>query len=95
MTAAVLLTDAVDVLTGFSSPDAGQQRLRADYLAHLARHPDGIWRGGPPAHLTASCFVIDPSAGQVLLTLHRKGGFWAQFGGHCEPQDATLARPNL
>ena len=27
----------------------------------------------------------------MLLTLHRKGGFWAQFGGHCEPSDTTLA----
>lgn len=26
-----------------------------------------------------------------LLTLHRKGGFWVQFGGHLEPGDRTLA----
>jgi 8-oxo-dGTP pyrophosphatase MutT (NUDIX family) len=31
----------------------------------------------------------------VLLTLHRKGGFWAQLGGHCEPQDDTLAAAAL
>jgi 8-oxo-dGTP pyrophosphatase MutT (NUDIX family) len=27
----------------------------------------------------------------VLLTLHAKAGRWFQFGGHCEPGDATLA----
>ena len=32
-----------------------------------------------------------PESERVLLTLHRKGGFWAQLGGHCEPDDRTLA----
>ena len=91
MTVADLRTDAVGVLTDFQPADAEQQQLRADYLAHLARYPDGIWRDGPPAHLTASCVVLAPDASQVLLTLHRKGGFWVQFGGHLEPGDTTLA----
>ena len=91
MTAGDLLRDVVGVLTDFRAADDGQQRLRADYLAHLAAHPDGVWKDGPPAHLTASCFVLDPDASKVLLTLHRKGGFWVQFGGHLEPGDATLA----
>ena len=71
--------------------DAGQARLRADYLAHLAEHPDALWREGPPAHLTASAFVVDAARRNVLLTLHRKGGFWVQFGGHLEPDDVTLS----
>ena len=71
--------------------DAGQARLRADYLAHLAEHPDALWREGPPAHLTASAFVVDVARRNVLLTLHRKGGFWVQFGGHLEPDDVTLS----
>ena len=91
MSGADLLTEAVAVLSDFASPAAEQQQLRADYLEHLAQHPDGIWRSGPPVHLTASCFVLDPDASKVLLTLHRKGGFWVQFGGHLEPTDATLA----
>jgi 8-oxo-dGTP pyrophosphatase MutT (NUDIX family) len=44
-----------------------------------------------PAHLTASVLVLDATASHVLLTLHRKGGFWGQLGGHCEPTDETLA----
>src|SRR5699024_1718022 len=52
--------------------------------------PDACLKTGPPAHLTASCFVLDPAGESVLLTLHRKGRFWVQFGGHCEPEDADL-----
>jgi 8-oxo-dGTP pyrophosphatase MutT (NUDIX family) len=48
-----------------------------------------------PAHLTASALVLDHAGERVLLTLHRKGGFWGQLGGHCEPQDGTLAAAAL
>ncbi len=86
-----LHADAVAVLTAYAPTDVDQQRLREQYLHHLAEHPDGIWREGPPAHLTASCFVLDPGCTQVLLTLHRKGGFWVQLGGHLEAGDQSLA----
>jgi 8-oxo-dGTP pyrophosphatase MutT (NUDIX family) len=39
--------------------------------------------------------VLDHTGERVLLTLHRKGGFWGQLGGHCEPQDDTLAAAAL
>ncbi|PCN47460.1 NUDIX hydrolase [Curtobacterium sp. 'Ferrero'] len=48
-------------------------------------------REGGPEHLTASCFVFSPDLEQTLLCLHRKGGFWVQFGGHLEPDDRDLA----
>jgi 8-oxo-dGTP pyrophosphatase MutT (NUDIX family) len=83
--------DAIATLSAWRAPTAAQDALRRDYLAHLRRHPDGTSRDGPPAHLTTSCFVLDPGAGRVLLTLHRKGGFWVQFGGHLEPGDLGLA----
>ncbi|GAA4346727.1 NUDIX hydrolase [Angustibacter luteus] len=86
-----LLDEAVALLTGWPAPSAEQDALREGYLAHLREHPDGLWREGPPAHLTASCFVLDPTGTHALLTLHRKGGFWVQFGGHLEPGDASLA----
>lgn len=86
-----LLDDALAVLSGWAAPSSAQAGLRDGYLAHLAEHPDGIWRDGPPAHLTASCFVFDPWGARTLLTLHRRGGFWVQFGGHLEAGDATLA----
>lgn len=82
--------DAVRLLTGWAAPDAAQDALRQHYLAHLAAHPDGVWKAGPPEHLTASCLVLDPSGTRTLLVHHAKGRFWVQPGGHCEPGDPTL-----
>jgi 8-oxo-dGTP pyrophosphatase MutT (NUDIX family) len=87
--------DAVRVLTGWAAPDAEQDSLRTTYLGHLRAHPDALSRSCLPAHLTASVLVLDPTASRVLLTLHRKGGFWAQMGGHFEPGDETLAAAAL
>ncbi|MCY7373995.1 MAG: NUDIX domain-containing protein [Spirochaetaceae bacterium] len=87
--------DARRVLTGWAAPDSGQERLRRAYLDHLGEHPDAMWRSCVPAHLTASLVVLDPVATRVLLALHRKGNFWVQFGGHCEPGDRTLAEAAL
>ncbi|MCP9206271.1 NUDIX hydrolase [Streptomyces sp. NEAU-Y11] len=83
--------DAARVLDGWSAPDADQERLRLAYGDHLAAHPDGMWKACRDGHITASTLVIDPSRERVLLTLHRKLRMWLQMGGHCEPDDATLA----
>lgn len=81
---------AVAALTAYAPIDPTQRQLRADYLAHLAAHPDGMLKAGPPAHLTASCVVLDAAAERVLLTLHGRAHRWFQFGGHLEPGDAGL-----
>jgi 8-oxo-dGTP pyrophosphatase MutT (NUDIX family) len=88
-----LHANAAHVLTRWSAPhDApGQEQLRREYLDHLAAHPDGMWKSCRAGHLTASALVVDPERGRVLLTLHRKLRKWLQMGGHCEPDDATLA----
>ncbi|MCL6737799.1 NUDIX hydrolase [Streptomyces neyagawaensis] len=83
--------DAVLVLKGYED----QPELRQAYLDHLAEHPDGIWKACGAGHITASGLVIDPEGGRVLLTLHRKLRMWLQMGGHCEPEDTTLAAAAL
>lgn len=85
-----LHADAVRELTAYAPEDPGQRRLREHYLAHLAHHPDAMAKTGPPAHLTASCLVLDPSGQHVLLTLHRRAHRWFQFGGHVEALDAGV-----
>lgn len=85
-----LHAEAATALAAWTAPDARQGRLRAAYLAHLERHPDGVAKAGPPAHLTASCLVISPDARHVLLTHHRRAGQWFQFGGHLEVGDTSL-----
>lgn len=82
-----LYDDAVLVLKSYED----QGELRQIYLEHLRAHSDGMWKSCGDGHITASALVIDPVHGRVLLTLHRKLGMWLQTGGHCEPEDATLA----
>jgi 8-oxo-dGTP pyrophosphatase MutT (NUDIX family) len=78
------------VLHAYEPADRRQEGLRLDYIAFLAEHPDGVWKTGPPQHLTASCLVLDDTLGRVLLTLHRKARRWFQFGGHLEPVDRSV-----
>jgi 8-oxo-dGTP pyrophosphatase MutT (NUDIX family) len=85
---ALLHEDTTRQLSLWKASDLIQERLRADFLAHLAAHPDAMWKQGPPAHFTASCLVLDPAGSQALLTLHRRARAWFQFGGHFEPGDA-------
>ncbi|MFI0903757.1 NUDIX hydrolase [Streptomyces sioyaensis] len=90
-----LHADAARVLTGWPAPSPAQEKLRLTYLDHLAAHEDGMWKPCKEGHLTASALVIDPAGGRVLLTLHRKLKMWLQMGGHCEPEDASLAEAAL
>ena len=90
-----LHASAVSVLAGWAAPDRDQDDLRRTYLEHLLAHDDGMWRTCVPAHLTASLLVLDPDGSHVLLAHHRKGGFWGQFGGHCETGDVSLAAAAL
>lgn len=87
--------DLEEVLGSWRSPDGAQEALRVGYAAHLAEHPGAAAKGGPPAHFTASCLVVDATAERVLLTLHRKVGRWLQLGGHIEPGDPSVAAAAL
>jgi 8-oxo-dGTP pyrophosphatase MutT (NUDIX family) len=97
--------DAQRVLKEWAAPDDEQETLRGFYLDHLGQHPDGMWKACSAGHITASALVIDPVGtssadprgvgGRVLLTLHRKMRMWLQMGGHCEPEDASLAAAAL
>lgn len=81
-------------LENFRPTEAGQETLRRSYLAAV----DGeamLWKGLAPEHVTASCFVFSPAGDEVLLSYHRKGQFWVQFGGHLERADASLAAAAL
>ena len=86
-----LHADALAVLRSWVPPSAPQGELRDRYLAHLEAHPDGLLRSCEPDHVTASTLVFSSDGRRVLLTLHAKSQSWFQFGGHTEPQDATLA----
>jgi len=83
----LLHESATRQLSTWRAPNLAQEQLRTAYLAHLAEHPDAMWKRGPSAHLTASCLVLDQTGSRALLTLHKKAGVWFQFGGHFELGD--------
>lgn len=85
-----LAGDLDRVLRGWRAPDEGQERLRADYLAHLRLHPDAVLRDGPPEHFTVGVLVLDATRTSVLLTLHARARRWFQLGGHLEPGDEDV-----
>lgn len=86
-----LHADARAVLAAWTAPDTRQEELRSSYVHHLDTHVDGTSRRCLPGHLTASAAVISADGARVALTLHRKHRIWLQTGGHCEPEDTTLA----
>ncbi len=43
-----------------------------------------------PGHVTASCFIVDPAGGRLLLHHHRRLDRWLQMGGHLEPGEAPM-----
>ena len=86
-----LHVDALALLQDWRAPHSGQERLRERYVAHLRAHRDGLSRSCRPDHLTASTVVLNGDGSAVLLTLHAKAHRWFQFGGHCEPDDTTIA----
>ncbi|MDO9381043.1 MAG: NUDIX hydrolase [Nocardioidaceae bacterium] len=86
-----LRADALRVLGSWEHDDVAQRSLRDDYVAHLRGHDDAAWRSCHPDHLTASVAVLSADARQVVLTLHARLGRWLQTGGHCEPDDVSLA----
>lgn len=86
-----LRDDAHHVLTSWSAPDAEQQRLRQVYVSHLEHHADAMSRDCHPDHLTASLLIVSADHTRVLLTLHHRLKRWLQTGGHCDPEDLSLA----
>jgi 8-oxo-dGTP pyrophosphatase MutT (NUDIX family) len=86
-----LHADATSLLGSWAAPTPDQERLRREYVEHLAVHADGLDRSCRPDHLTASTLVLTTDGAATLLTLHAKARRWFQLGGHTEPGDTTLA----
>ena len=69
--------------------DELESRHRDAILALLATSSDPFARDAfVPGHVTASCFIVDPAGGRLLLHHHRRLGRWLQMGGHVEPDEA-------
>ncbi|EHK83347.1 NUDIX hydrolase [Saccharomonospora azurea] len=86
-----LHADATATLEAWKPADAAQESLRHGYLGFLAAREDACERSCAAGHLTASTVLLDASGRHILLTLHPRVGRWLQLGGHCEPEDTSLA----
>jgi hypothetical protein len=70
---------------------ATQAVLIEEFMAFDALGPETYTRAHLSGHFTASCWLLDPEQGAVLLTLHRKLGRWLQLGGHADGElDLTV-----
>lgn len=90
-----LHADAVAVLSRWEAPDDDQEGLQRSYLRHLDSYAQAMTRECHPDHLTASVLIFSADHAQVLLTLHKIALRWLQTGGHCEPDDRSLAAAAL
>lgn len=62
----------------------GEADLAARFAHFVDEHDDCLLRTCAPGHVTASAWILSPSGGEVLLTLHKKLGRWLQLGGHVD-----------
>lgn len=87
--------DARRTLSGWKPGDVHQEALRHAFLTLLDARADACLRACEPGHVTSSAMLVDRDGEHVMLTLHPRVGRWLQLGGHCEPEDSTLARAAL
>lgn len=91
-----LAADLLDALAGFAPDRAEQAELAREYASFVRADPSvAVNRSLGREHVTGSCFVFSPDRTRVLLTFHKKGQFWVQFGGHLESADRSIAEAAL
>jgi ADP-ribose pyrophosphatase YjhB (NUDIX family) len=86
-----LREDTLSTLDKWRPALPGQESLRQAFLGFVAAREDSCSRSCEAGHVTASAVLLDADGEHVLLTLHPRVGRWLQLGGHCEPEDVSLA----
>ncbi len=59
-------------------------------FVELLAHPRAYYRDHLPGHITASAWIIDENAENVLLLHHRKLDRWLQPGGHADGDEDVV-----
>lgn len=86
----MLSTAAASAIGAYQPQDPREVAFRERVLELLRLEAPFSRTSFVPGHVTASAFVLSPSADELLLIFHRKLGIWVQPGGHIEPGDASL-----
>jgi 8-oxo-dGTP pyrophosphatase MutT (NUDIX family) len=83
--------DLLDQLARYEPADALERGHYDDMVKLLTTSPDAFSRTHfAPGHVTAGCFIVDPSTNALLLHHHRRLGRWLQMGGHPEEDELAL-----
>lgn len=86
-----MLESVIESLRNYDPPQEDQKAAKASYLERVGGlGVKMLWKPLDSQHITASCFVFSTDLTKVLLTFHKKGQFWVQFGGHLEEEDRDL-----
>ena len=89
-----LHADAVAVLTQWTATSDAADLARRRVLDLLEDGPAAMSRAHRAGHVTASALIVGGD-GRLLLCLHGRMNTWMQMGGHCEPNDPSLAAAAL
>ena len=74
----------LELIQEYSRRYPDEQACIERFTAFVLRYPECFQNDCWAGHVTGSAWVVDPDAGSVLLTHHRKLDRWLQLGGHCD-----------
>ena len=80
--------EQLQAFTPFNEQEASDQRLMLQYAGLFS---DLLTRDNEMAHLTASCWIVNPDRTKVLLAYHNIYDSWAWLGGHADGMRDLLA----
>ena len=83
--------EQLQAFTPFNEQEASDRRLMLQYAGLFS---DLLTRDNEMAHLTASCWIVNPDKTKVLLAYHNIYDSWAWLGGHADG-DGDLRRVAL
>ncbi len=88
MTRAAALLAQLEAYAPAGERESAHHRAIVNLLTTSA---DPFSRAGfEPGHITASCFIVDPSTARILLHHHRRLDRWLQMGGHVDGEESPL-----
>lgn len=79
----------IDTLGRYATGYPEEQKFISLFL-ELLMHPCAYQRDHLPGHITASAWITDESAANVLLLHHKKLDRWLQPGGHADGEEDVV-----
>lgn len=78
------------LLKEYSSPYSEELLYKEQIIAFIKDHEDCFERSLSAGHITASCWLLNPTKTKALLMHHAKLNLWVQCGGHCDGESDAL-----